>query len=133
MTPLTREQINFIQTDPVCKAFAEGKTIECKYGHGWSVVTLLNDWVETCGVTNNPCRIKPEPKLRPWKPEEVPVGALIRAKLRDSEHNRYLLSGVNGYHVIAGRGMYESVEEVFNSHEHSLDHGKTWQPCGVME
>lgn len=76
-------------------------------------------------------RRKPTPTLRPWRPEEVPVGALIRNKQRNAEHNRYLIIAVYGDYIAAGQGMYEHLNALFNNSEHSRDHGKTWLPCGV--
>lgn len=79
------------------------------------------------------------PKLRPWKPEEVPVGALIRGSRygvrvilgcgsdTDCEFKYVLYIGGNG--KIAG----DSLEGCLRYREHSTDFGKTWRPCGVLE
>lgn len=121
---------------PLFHALAEGKAIQRRYINA-STNTGDFRWEDTDfidpAIPADRYRIKPTPTLRPWRPEEVPVGALVRNKQRDSEHNRYLIIAVNGDYVAAGRGMYEHLNILFNNSEHSLDHGKTWLPCGVME
>ena len=84
-------------------------------------------------------RIKPEPKLRPWRPEEVPVGALMRNK-KDPRLYRSLILCVNdtGYCIVIPNGCSntldsQSMDGMLRLREHSLDHGKTWLPCGVLE
>src|SRR6185312_5675859 len=74
---MTREQAKIIL--PMLTAFAEGKQIQwrgreserwydCQYGTNFSF--NIGDGHEY--------RIKPEPTLRPWKPEEVPVGVIVK-------------------------------------------------------
>lgn len=76
-------------------------------------------------------RLAPEPpakRFRPWTPEEVPVGAIIRSK----KHAwRSLILGVtsSGYIEIHDGGF--ASDFTIDNHEYSLDHGKTWLPCGV--
>jgi len=66
--------------------------------------------------------IKPEPKLRPWKPEEVPLGAWMRGI--DSDNQRWMLTN----------SMNEDRRREWLLHnQHSTDQGKTWLPCGVEE
>ena len=80
-------------------------------------------------------RIKPTPTLRPWKPEEVPVGALYRGKgwakterglIIYSCSNRFEVGGIT---VIGGFPFEYALEHG----EHSTDNGATWKPCGVFE
>ena len=76
-------------------------------------------------------RIRPKPCLRPWKPEEVPVGAQVRyAGNLDSV--RMLIITNLGDALLGGGGRW-TVNDLFFSMEHSLDGGKTWLPCGVEE
>lgn len=86
-------------------------------------------------------RIKPTPTLRPWKAEEVPGGALLRSvKWPDIE---YIIMGRRSASGYSGDGWVQiSVPNTVRGGwqdyqttdcEHSLDHGKTWLPCGVME
>jgi hypothetical protein len=85
---------------------------------------------------------KPEPKLRPWKPEEVPVGALIRSigyPLRRgiiaaySETYDEIISPTfkTDHHKFGTLGV--SRQTVLDGCEHSTDNGKTWSPCGIID
>lgn len=107
----------------VMLAWADGKTIECKRkdGESWSTfdtgtMSLAWDWDEF------DYRVKPEPKLRPWTADEVPLGAWMRFK--NNPQDRVLLGWVS---VQADRDLW------LGEREHSIDGGKTWLPCGVEE
>lgn len=119
-----------IQLREVFNAWCDGQTIQYKYGTAWMDIKYdasfdPNDKYEY--------RIKPTPKLRAWRAEEVPVGALIRVKGND----------VFAVFVIIGKRMDEiffgadhkihTTEEVFIAHEHSTDNGQTWHPCGTLD
>ncbi|MDE2105426.1 MAG: hypothetical protein KGL39_49825 [Patescibacteria group bacterium] len=105
----------------------------CQYNRvpGWI------DWKDNYNLCLNEdftlYRRKPQPKLRPWKPEEVPVGAIWR-----TPSQRCLIMAVNSdnFVVMADSrdpkvGLYEI--RLLQTGEYSLDYGKTWQPCGVLE
>lgn len=118
---------------PIIQAYSEGKEIQFRgMGGIWSTMNYLAFKEDV-----NEYRIKPEPKLRPWKPEESPLGMWLREKRRaDSIH--YLVLAVNT--INKGVRIYEDnktrdidMEQLLNRYEHSLDNGKTWLPCGVME
>ena len=122
---------------PVIQAFAEGKTIQI-----WSVD--FQQWVDlgspdftdpsgTCCPPNS-YRVKPEKKWRAWKTEEVQVGCLldngvgwvgILMAVNRKTGQCLVFHGVNP--------TWESIQEVWETYTHSLDGGKTWQPCGVEE
>ena len=124
---MTREQA--VQLWPIIKAFGEGKTIQYAENGNWD---NLGDGLYFDDASSN-YRIKPEPHLRPWKPEEVPVGSVVRNK---ATYNTYLIVGrwVEGKDcvMLAGDAFY-NCEIMLSKYEHSLDHGKTWLPCGVEE
>ena len=115
---------------PLIQAAAEGKTIQ---------------WSDNCGAwsdykPNDPCwfsdepseyRIKPEPKLRAWRPDDVPVGALWRPKGDNS--NRSVIASINSGDVFIGDNWASIVGLFDDGDEHSTDGGKTWKPCGVEE
>lgn len=114
---------------PIIVAFSEGKQIQYKS-------TDLDMWIDCPGEEFNICdyeyRVKPEPSIRPWRPEEVPVGQIVRGK---------------GYPFVSvivkcepdGKIELGGIESVFNpdnllkNYEHSIDSGKTWTPCGIQE
>ena len=76
-------------------------------------------------------RLAPEPpakKYRPWAPEEVPVGALIRAV---GSKWRGLILGVTAPGRIEHFAGRTDLCYACENHEHSIDNGKTWLPCGV--
>jgi hypothetical protein len=77
--------------------------------------------------------IPEEPKWRAWKPEEVPVGALIRNKGRVNPHSKYVVAGYDDGYVLYGHGSRKARQSCFDHCEHSIDNGKTWLPCGVKE
>jgi hypothetical protein len=76
-------------------------------------------------------RIRPKPTLRPWKPEEVPLGAQI--KLKGSKTIRHLLVCTTDHEIEAGQAFRGPHKWAFDECVHSLDNGKTWLPCGVEE
>lgn len=120
---------------PLIQAFVDGKTLQGKasdeiwYDLGQDV------------TFNGPCfiyRIKQEPKLRPWKPEEVPVGSWCRSKYAH-EHNHTDFTSIIG----VSKNCFYTVEDTIDDmclqlknsldYVYSTDHGKTWLPCGVLE
>lgn len=116
---------------PLIQALHEGKTIQTNEGYG-----IWYD-LENVSFSYPPSsyRIKPEPKLRPWKPEEVPVGAQIRQK---GFNSRVLIFGVDensGDALIfcSGKIDWATAKYLLEKDEHSTDNGKTWKPCGVEE
>jgi len=111
---------------PIIQAFVDGKTIlHDKYS---SDAFSFDSAPESY-------RIKPEPKLRPWKPEEVPVGALVRQKsIGPNVWRRVILLVTEESIALVHRTqiMLYLLNEL-TDFEHSLDGGKIWLPCGVLE
>lgn len=79
-------------------------------------------------------RRKPAPKWRAWKAEEVPVGALTRTRKDVNPNNpsRQIIDGENGVVAFLCGCPYQ-MEALLRNREHSIDGGKTWHPCGVLE
>jgi len=99
-----------------------------------------NDWTEI----RNPqwyrgvdkYRIAPKPKLRPWRPKEVPVGAIARLKEGNTWKQWLITARCDSGIFLNGTdetNKGHNCEYLFNDYEHSTDHGLTWQPCGVLE
>lgn len=116
------------------QAWIDGKPIQHKMPgplSQWTTVELTDP-----NFNNPSCfwRPAPEPRLRPWKPEEVPVGALIRGKMFSIEH-RWMIVGWNIATLITSNPALGSLhfDTCLHDYEHSTDGGKTWAPCGVME
>jgi hypothetical protein len=121
---------------PFVQATAEGKTIQYKpvFEPELRWIDIPIDYEFVVYKPQN-LRIKPESKLRPWKPEEVPVGALLRFKgcknlptLILNISTKGNISWINNEVIVSRSCEYLHLEA-----EHSLDHGVTWKPCGVME
>lgn len=122
---MTREHVK--QLLPVLTAFAEGKTIEFKKRGEWEAI---EDPCFTSG--SDYYRIKPEPKLRPWKPTEIPMGGILRIK-GASAHHLIVYFDTECGQIGAGRAFQAGIQFAFDECEWSSDNGKTWQPCGGEE
>ena len=101
-----------------------------EWSEDWHVTKTANGWTRSHEILAVPGQyigtpsgwlLYTEPKLRPWKPEEVPLGAHMRCKVRE---HRFLLTETWD-NLIRKTWLDE--------YEHSTDGGKTWKPCGVEE
>ena len=113
---------------PVFTAFAEGKTIEASddcIGTEW-IVAPDPSW-----NIHHSYRVKPTTttKLRAWKPEEIPVGAILRQKANHA--NKSIIVGMVNRKCFIGVWDCPTLFKAEDC-EHSIDGGKTWSPCGVM-
>lgn len=121
---------------PIIKAYSEGKQIQGK--------TSWGDWIDSTEwdfTDTNPrvYRIKPEPKLRPWKgPEDVV--ALGHIWLRHNEHQvKIYLTPVCAFNngVVLWFNHDERTvvgyDDLLAHYKYSADGCKTWLPCGVEE
>ena len=129
---LTYENIksNTEEIIAIIRAAAAGKQIQYNNGDGWSDCHMAGTFMMdvTCEY-----RIKPSPRLRPWKPEEVPVGAAYRSA--SNPLRRQIILGTTSMDVTVACLNENKISEIaledFVKYEYSLDHGKTWLPCGV--
>jgi hypothetical protein len=104
----------------VMQAFVDGKEVEVK-GMTSSLV-----WMPA----GAPCwnwqmmeyRIKPTATLRPWTADEVPLGAWMRFK-----------KVIDDRSVLAWTSTQRDRDMWLEEREHSIDGGKNWLPCGVVE
>ena len=113
---MTREQT--IEAIRIMQAFVDGKEVESEIPNGCFVKAMTPSW----DWFNGNYRIKPTATLRPWTADEVPLGAWIRYKR--ALHDRSILAWTSNQ---ADRDMW------LDEREHSIDGGKTWLPCGVVE
>ena len=115
---MTPEQT--IEAIRVMQAFVDGKEVEYKRHDGFWMLTTLPLW----NWNSIEYRRKPAAKLRPWTADEVPLGAWIRRK--DALYC--------GRRVMICETYDESTRSTWLvTSEHSIDGGKTWLPCGVVE
>ena len=109
-----------IEAIRVMQAFVDGKEVEWRYRsiEGWdTIITISPKWNwEDCEY-----RIKPTATLRPWTVDEVPLGSIMRTK------------GLEGRCIIIDTETSDDRSYWLHAREHSIDNGKTWLPCGVME
>ena len=123
-------------------AWAQGKKVRAtavESGIGGLISTVsTRDGTWSADVFGKPYgtytfRLAPEPpakRYRPWTPEEVPFGALLRTKGGHVIHMIVAFSTALK-EVYAGHGWKGDVEYCLEHVEHSTDGGKTWLPCGV--
>ena len=121
---------------PIITAFAEGKQIQLLCQGRW---TDFNSFDFSCASSDYRIKPSPSPTLRPWRPEEVPVGALIRFSKNSSIQGKYLILASDKTGIVhcntpdmSTPTLCKLTYEFILKFEHSLDHGKTWLPCGVM-
>lgn len=114
---MTRKQT--IEAIRVMQESVDGKEVESKHitSHNW-VLDKTPRW----NWDNFDYRIKPTATLRPWTADEVPLGAWMRFKILPN--TRLIIS-----YVTPSINFKQWLED----REHSLDGGKTWLPCGVVE
>lgn len=123
---MTKEQT--IEAIRVMQAFVDGKEVEWNYRgiERWeTIISPKWNWID------NEYRIKPTPVLRPWTADEVPIGAILRYKGNNQSIRMLIVCnlqiGLCGYQT---NYPYDYLRDEM---EHSIDGGKTWLPCGVME
>jgi hypothetical protein len=122
------------------QAWIEGKEIELDCKTHWRTFAKddPSDWPHFMG-TEHRWRPAPTPKLRPWKPEEVPAHAWIRKNTPEgkeqSENIRCLIIAASdrGVTYFGTAARFADYAMLLSECEHSTDGGKTWKPCGVME
>lgn len=74
----------------------------------------------------------PTPCLRPWKPVDVPVGAITKAHGDELSASMIVGYSEQGVFLAQDNGAYP-FGDLLRFRKHSLDGGKTWAPCGVQE
>ena len=137
-------QYNQYPSAEVYLAWQEGKEIEYFFTGKWNDVYkgLFVEFLKYKSIYFGvPLRIKKEKTFRAWKPEEIPVGAMIRNQ--ENKTDKYHLEGL----ILSRFGAWvwtslsnslskdeKSTEYMFkNNYQYSQDGGKTWQICGVEE
>lgn len=110
---------------PFIEAFANGKRVQCMD----SARGIWYDLDVQANFDSGPSdyRIIEPPKLRPWKPEEVPVNCIVRVK---GALWWFVCLGVNTTGMLL-RNNEPTWEALLEFYEHSIDGRKTWLPCGV--
>lgn len=125
---------------PFVQAVADGKQLQARVLGVWTDCSLENSFGYYADSPTQPVsyfiRIKPEPTLRAWKAIEVPLGALIRPKSENRGWTCVITSknwSLRPSYFTIGETKVTDFESTLMLDEHSIDGGKTWNPCGVLE
>lgn len=125
------------QNRHIGEAWEDGKTVQHRHIRG----DLWKDWElkerPSFWDPEREWRIKPEPpqpKYRVWKPEEVPVGAVIRP--RNERGHSWIIAGYscNNGTIAIGQASERTVNEFLTrDFEYKWPHedDTKWRPCGV--
>lgn len=75
------------------------------------------------------------PKLRPWRPEEVPLNAAFKFKESGTITVGFNLRFERNEIQLCNDKIHQSrtFQELMDGWDHSTDGGVTWKPCGVEE
>jgi hypothetical protein len=124
--------------DPLAEikaAHAAGKRVQAKHPGGtWhDVINPAYGAFDLHAKEGTLFRLRPEPTLRPWTADEVPVGAVLRdTKHENQKLDRWLIVGcVLGKVIVCAGGEHSFDDLLKDDWEVSVDGGKTWGPCGV--
>lgn len=115
---------------PFVQALAAGKTVQTRSNtlpQGWRD---LGPDDEIDGSLGDYYRIKPEPKRRDSRLDEIPLGAWLRNKKRAWTA---IITAVGEKHFVVGNNSWLYRCTIWDKLECSFDGGKTWLPCGVQE
>lgn len=99
---------------------------------GWHTCNWRSDGIDALGTGDFDIFSEwHEPKLRPWRAEEAPIGAVLKYKKQEA---RWMITGSGGNGIYMG-GALQPLQPAFvlEQCEHSRDGGTTWLPCGVEE
>ncbi len=134
----------------VLAAYSAGKQLQFRHAYNQSWIDVPEGEHMQLSQLDR-YRIKPEAKLRPWKPREVPIGAVVRPL--DKRHvGLYLIGSVKtgkadtedagealvwlfGHNVEqCGRTLLNNFEWQWPAQIHAFGgNPPAWNPCGVEE
>lgn len=110
------------------------------------VADSIREYFEAVNQDKASNKTESKPKLRAWKPEEVPIYALLRVPYNNLIHviigvhsnnalhePEMVLAAPNGSYYPGNRYFLADAITSLEKPEHSIDGGKTWHPCGVIE
>ena len=125
---------HWIKMQPYIDAFCKGITVQLCIDGQWFDIS---DYCDFARKNPEHLRIKPSPKLREWKPEEVPMEARFMWRTECGPFICFKCIRLDDefFSVINGSGTPTShtLSYMKENAVHSIDCGKTWHPCGVLE
>lgn len=123
---------------PLLQAVKNGRTIQTNPAGEW--LDVKPDFNVSLDRNIEYYRIKPEPVLRPWKADEVPIGGLIRRK--DSTAAGCVILSASGIdddvHIstINGLGsilLFSALKSARACEWRENYKCQNWLPCGIIE
>lgn len=117
----------FLHSFEIMNAWKNGKPIERECAPGlWREVDLDPHYLELFIACPGNFRVKYENNLRPWRLEEVPVGAQVRFR---GSKKVFLITSSYGP-VKTSYGLYDT-DTLLIHWEWKWGHETEWKPCGV--
>jgi hypothetical protein len=123
---------------PLVQALAEGRNIQ----YGWTRRDGSVTWHDIDEMESSPSeyRIKPEPKLRPWKPEEAPRAIIVKPKgdigTANTKAACLCLPSMSSFVLINADNhdchKFMNLDDLARGYVRIHEDG-TESPCGVME
>lgn len=134
------EDVTLEEQAEAFKTLLRGKKDEVQWfnpNNGWQSWPMDWSYVNFVAASKeSPIRRKPQPKLRPWKPEEVPPHCLIRHPNWPKGNFNRIIEAINDKVWMTSLGClkeYHNSELIAQGFVHSIDNGASWLPCGVEE
>ena len=134
---------NYYPSSEIFKAWKEGRQLEwrSRFQDGTFGVWRDNEELFDSHMERNDWgaaefRIKSEAVERDWKPEEIPLGAIIRFPSSREYNHEALIVGRHGAWVkssIFPTGDATTMRIRREGYQCSRDAGRTWDICGVRE
>lgn len=118
MTQRHKEIIQLVQ------AHGEGKTIQQRKGGDWVDTNLtLHDFLELVANPYTQLRIKPKPRYRAWREDEVPETAQYMKRIYEGDVSKPILSA---------KDVAPKLQYMFETYLYRTDLSKNeWFVCGV--
>jgi hypothetical protein len=115
------------------KAWLQKEPCQIWTSSGWADFSHSMDGPDTYLSISRGTNIrrKPQPKLRPWKPGEVPLGAWFRHDGTPQSVQIIVAVMDVGFRNFCNFYSFDSV--LAGDYSYSADAGKTWLPCGILE
>lgn len=121
---MTREQAIALDSNPVWKAFKEGKEVEVYEGMVWKPTSYVE--LYKLARYENIYRIKPTLKRVPLGPEDIKPGDILKGEHWPNGVWGYIQPRISFVSFSNGEIKYN---ELMIGYLISHDGGKTWLPC----
>lgn len=124
------EEIGF---DEVSSYLQEGVKVQIAERGLWLLISKEHNPI----YSDRKYRLAPKPTLRPWKPEEVPVGAQLRERAKSNLFGSptlgMLILGTSQEKIQHGPVHQWTFQDVLETGEWKWPQETEWKRCGVEE